>query len=319
MAEALGLQELRAHAMATVGMTKRDMDDPAGHEEKKRALEIALDIDSPVASGIANNLAVDAILDGDLPRADGWYREALRLAERFGDKQSMRFVRANLNWTDFMSGRWSDALEVADALIAECEAGFPHALEFGIRLVRGSMRDAFGDADGALADHLRAVELAREKEDPVQLAGTLSVCAATLADRGSLDEARSLIAEVIQLLRTTGVHGMVGAASPFAERLGVRDELHAAVRDAPPPRVKPWRDALLRALEDDYRGSAEIYAAMGALPLEAEMRFHAGERLVELGSRADGEAELQKALGFYRSVGATHYTRRAETLLAKTA
>ncbi len=27
MAETLGLQELRAHALATVGMTKRDMDD----------------------------------------------------------------------------------------------------------------------------------------------------------------------------------------------------------------------------------------------------------------------------------------------------
>ena len=235
MAETLGLQELRAHALATVGMTKRDMDDMSGPEDKRRALEIALEIDSPVASSIANNLAVDAIIAGDIPLADEQYREALRLAERFGDKQSMRFIRANLIWTDFMAGRWSEALAVADTLIAECEDGHPHSLEDGMHAIRGEMRDAFGDADGALADHFRGVALAREKDDPVGLAAILAICAAALADRGSYDDARNLVDELIPLVRTRGMHGGLASLMPFAEQLGVRDEVHSAVRDAPSP------------------------------------------------------------------------------------
>jgi hypothetical protein len=47
--------------------------------------------------------------------------------------------------------------------------------------------------------------------------------------------------------------------------------------------------------------------------------LHAGARLVELGNRLDGETELSRALDFYRSVGATHYARRAEALLVKSA
>ncbi len=313
MAETLGLQELRAHALATVGMTKRDMDDASGPEDKKRALEIALEIDSPIASAIANNIAVDAILDGDMPRADDRYREALRLGERFGDKQMIRFVRANLIWTDFMAGRWAEALAVADAMIAECEAGSPHVLEDGMHAIRGEMRDAFGDADGALVDHLRAVALAREKDDPVGFSAILGICAAALADRGSEDEARSLVDELVPLVRAKGVHGGLASLMPFAEQLGVREELRSAVRDAPPPASKRWRDALLLALDGDPRAAAELYDVIGALPQAAHTRLHAGA------NGPEGETELRKAIDFYRSVGATHFTRRAEALLARTA
>ena len=319
MAEGLGLQELRAHALATIGMTKRDMDDPAGHEDKKRALEIALEIDSPIASSIANNLAVDAIIAGDIPLADEQYREALRLAERFGDKQSIRFVRANITWTDFMCGRWDQSFEVVESLIAECEAGFPHGLEHGLRDVRGWIRAAYGDSNGALSDHLRGVALAREKEDPIQLCGALALCGATLAERGSLEEARGLAEELITLTRGKGLHGYVAQLAPFASQLRLRDELYAAVQEAPRPDAPTWRKATLLALEEDFRGAADVFAEMGCVTLEAEHRLHAGEHLFEIGSRAEGEAELRRARAFYHTVGATHYARRAEALLAKTA
>jgi predicted ATPase/class 3 adenylate cyclase len=319
MAEALGLGELRAHALATLGMAKRDLDDPSASEDLERALQIALENDSPVASSIVNNLAVHALLDGDLLRTEELYLEAFRLAERFGDAQSARFIRANLVWTDFMRGRWSQALEAADALIAECEAGFPHTLEHGLRLVRGTIRAARGDADGALSDHLRGVAHAREKDDPVQLAGALGICAATLAERESFDDARSLAEDLIPLLRTKGLHGAVIRLAPFAERLGLRDELHEAVREAPVPSVRRWREGVLLALEDDFRGAADMFEAMGGLAIEAELRLHAGARLIELGKRAEGEAELQKAIEFYDSVGAKHYAHRAADLLAKSA
>lgn len=43
------------------------------------------------------------------------------------------------------------------------------------------------------------------------------------------------------------------------------------------------------------------------------------KRFVAEGRRAEADVQLQKALAFWRSVGATRYTREGETLLAATA
>ncbi len=43
------------------------------------------------------------------------------------------------------------------------------------------------------------------------------------------------------------------------------------------------------------------------------------EELIATGRRAEGEAELDKALAFYRSVGATFFVQRGEALLAQAA
>ena len=129
MATELGLDELRAHALTTIGMAKNDVDLGSGIADMERALEIALAADSPVAATIVNNLAVYATFAGDFRRTDELYAEAMRLGERYGDAASVRFVRGNRIWLDFMLGRWDRALESADAFIAECEAGSPHTLE----------------------------------------------------------------------------------------------------------------------------------------------------------------------------------------------
>jgi len=51
----------------------------------------------------------------------------------------------------------------------------------------------------------------------------------------------------------------------------------------------------------------------------AEARLCAAQELIEAGHRAEGEAELQKALAFYREVGATRYVQQGEALLAASA
>jgi class 3 adenylate cyclase/tetratricopeptide (TPR) repeat protein len=319
MAEELGLDELRAHALTTVGMAKNYLDDRSGIADMEHALELALEIDSPTAASIANNLAVQALIQGDLRRTEKLYTEALRLAERFGDRSSMRFVGANLIWSDFTQGRWDQALKAADAFIAECEAGSPHTNEWGVRTVRGSMREARGDSQGAVADQLAAVALTREKQDPLQLAATLAQCAAAHAERGEFAEGRTLVEEIIDLVRTHGLHGGITAAALHAERLGVTDELRAAVEAAPGPRAIPWREVLRLVLAGDLRAAADIFAAMPNPTFEAEVRLHAGERLADLGRREDAEAELRKALAFYRSVDARSHVRRIEERLGVTA
>ena len=318
IADALGLNDLRAHALATIGTSKNFLDDPSGVLDLERALEIALAADSPIAGSIVNNLAVDATFRGDLVRTDELYADALRLSERFGDGQGHRFVRANRNWLDYMLGHWDRALEDADRFTAECEAGSPHVLEVTVRDVRGHIREARGETRGALEDHVFALALARDTESAQHIVPALSVCAASHAESGQLGDAHLFAAELVEVVRSSSFHPALAAVAPFAEELGVRAELLELV--TPPTSLRrPWRDAAELALELDFSGAADIYAEMPNRALEARFRFHAGRTLIGSGRRAEGEAELERAVAFYRTVAATYFLRRAESLLAKTA
>jgi hypothetical protein len=69
----------------------------------------------------------------------------------------------------------------------------------------------------------------------------------------------------------------------------------------------------------DPRSAAEICAEVGALAEEAYARVAAARQLVEQGRRAEADAQLRRALAFYRSVGAVRYVREGEALLAASA
>ena len=92
IAEALQLDELRAHTLTTIGMAKNFLGDLSGVEDMERALELALEIDSPVASTIVNNLAVEAWLSGDVLARRGSLRGSAtaRRAPRRCRKRALR-------------------------------------------------------------------------------------------------------------------------------------------------------------------------------------------------------------------------------------
>lgn len=316
IAEQLGLDELRAHALTTVGMAKSYMDEPSGIEDMERALALALEIDSPVATATMNNLGVQASITGDLRRGEELHTESLRLATRFGDSANVRFMRANLIFVSFVRGRWDSALKGVDAFIAECEAGSPHTQEQTARAARGQIRLARGDHDGALADHERMLALGRERQQAEGLVGGLATFAVTQAELGMVDEARNLLGELVPLVREHGVHARSAQAALFASPLDVPEDLRAAIADSMGKRATLWRNVISSALDGDLRGGADQLAAMGSPTMEARFRFYAGARMLEAGRTEDGEVELEQALAFYRSVDATFYVERAEGLLA---
>ena len=80
-----------------------------------------------------------------------------------------------------------------------------------------------------------------------------------------------------------------------------------------------WKALGLACLDCDFVRAAEMWAEGGSPTWEARLRLRAAEELIEAGRRTEGEEQLEKALDFYRSVGATFYIRRAEELLAKSA
>jgi hypothetical protein len=61
----------------------------------------------------------------------------------------------------------------------------------------------------------------------------------------------------------------------------------------------------------------DLFASFGVIALEASARLFGGEEAIEDGRRAEGEAEIERALAFYRSVGAAFLVRRGEGLLSE--
>jgi class 3 adenylate cyclase len=316
MAQTLELDELVVHALTTIGMAKVGMGDRTGIADIERALDVALEVETPIASGVAGNLAIQFMFAGDFRRGGELWAEARRLAERFGDEAALYFQRPSELWFEFVKGSWDHVLEAADAFINECETGSPHTSEWLVRMTRGSIREARGDAAGALADHLRGVEVAREAQNPIYLAETLANCAAALAGRGEREQALVMLYEVVDLTRRHGMCSGLAISGLFADELGVTNDLRAAIEEAPGPEFRGWQDAFLLVLAGDLRGAANRFAAMGNAAFEARQRLHAGERFLASGQHAAGEVELEKALDFYRSVQATSFVERGEALLA---
>jgi tetratricopeptide (TPR) repeat protein len=317
IAEQLGLDELRAHALTTIGMTKNDSSDPSGIADMERALEIAIAADSPVAASVVNNLAVAATFAGDFPRTDELYSEALRLAERFGDGPTVRFVRGNQIWIDFHLGRWDRAYDAATAFIDACETGSPHMMESSVRQTRAALFEARGDHVRARADMARSLELARLRNDPWDLTGALSVAAAMHAQLGQFDEALPLAAEISTLVWTVGAHGALTRVAPFADELGIADGLREALAAEVGTALPFWRRMIELTLAGELSAAADVIRSAGNPTMEAYLRRHAGIRLLAEGRTDDATIELERALAFYREVGATYFVEDAENRLAE--
>ena len=97
-----------------------------------------------------------------------------------------------------------------------------------------------------------------------------------------------------------------------ARLLDLAGELVDVLADHP---ETPWTAAARAYAQSDFIAAAEILHQTGSKPEEAEARLRAAEQLVSLGRRAEADAQLQPALDFYRSVGATRYIRDCEALL----
>ena len=313
LAEKLELDELRIHALTSVGTAKAWLDH-TGDTDLNLALEIAKATNSPLAQTVFTNLGVLANQNGQVVRSEELNLEALRTAERMGDRESIRFARANLLYSSTFRGRWDETVENADRFIAECETS-PHNMEQSAREMRAAIRLARGDVEGALDDWDRALALARELKDPTRVLPGLLGHARGLVWVGRMDEARVLVSEALDIARDrpTIAH-LLGIIAGEARMLGVAAEVVEVLSMAP---GGPWKDAALAEAGGEPARAADLYHRMGAPAIEADARFGAAQALLEDGRREEGLAELDKALAFYRFVNATFFVQRGERLLAE--
>jgi class 3 adenylate cyclase/tetratricopeptide (TPR) repeat protein len=312
LAERLGLDEIRVHSLTTIGSAKEFLGDTTGRDDLEQAVEIARSMNSPLIAGALNNLSVP--LDSfEAPRTEALQREAIREAERFGDAEMLRFLRGNLVASCWWLGKWDELMELANSFIVECEAGSPHVLEGPTRLFRGCVVVARGNLKWASADFERALELARAAGDVQALVPALVRTAWAKLRAGDVAQARTLFAEVVPILRRDPF-ARAWLLPEVAYELGEPDAARGVLAELP---ASPGRDAMLAVLEGDFEGAAKRYGDAGIALFQAEARLRLAEQLVAEGRRVEGEVALEKALAFYRPIGATLFVEQGERLLTE--
>jgi len=305
MARELGLRELEADALGTIGLARVDAGDAGGLADLEAAIT-AFEQEGTPAISWHLNLAYALAALGDLARCFQTWEAAARLAERFGSMRALRSIQLQRVAEHYWTGRWDQAVGVVDALVAS-PGGEGHYLEWECRVWRGRIRLARGDLDGALADSAAALELARRTADPMALNPACAFRACALLTAGREGAARAMTGELL-----AGLGGSLPGAELSAD-LGTAlaslgHPLALLDRCGLPP--SPWVAAARAVIAGEPGRAADLYARIGARPEEAGARLAAARLALAAGRPAEAEAELDAAASFYREVGA--YARLAE-------
>ena len=236
----------------------------------------------------------------------------MRISERFGDRQIVRFDRGSQSSLHYFVGDWDAALASADAFIAEC-ATEPHYQEPHALAFRAAIRFARDDVEGALVDIERSLAGAT---DPQSQGPAFSVGARIYCEL-SHPQAVATALGVLQIHFGTTPEPL---SSALLALIDVPPEVEARLREvveATPLGASRWMDGSRAALEGRFLDAADIYASMPLRPAEAEARVRGAEKLIADGRPAEAEAQLGLALDFWRRVGATRYVRAVEQVQAR--
>jgi predicted ATPase/class 3 adenylate cyclase len=311
LAEDLGIPELQAHALNNIGVAKYQLGDESGLADLERSIEIALEVQSPEAARAYNNLG-SCVAAFDFQRSIEYFREAVRTGERLGNAAVVRYSRGVLVDQLYVAGEWDEFVRHADEFLAECEAGNPHYHEAPMRAERALLRLARGDDEGALVDVDRALGLGRAAADPQAYLPVLTDGLRVLVELGRLEEAQALADELVRALADgRGEPWMVIGAAWVADEVGLADALKRFVEN-----VASRHSDAADILDGNFEDLAELSDREGRKTTAARAHLRAAAQLVAEGRRAEADVHLNKALAFYRSVGAKRYVREAEALLA---
>jgi predicted ATPase/class 3 adenylate cyclase len=323
LAAALGIGELGARARNVIGVSRVHLGDADGLHDLAEAIAVAHQERAFYGLFQAyNNLRGAQLYLGRVDDASQTLDELLRRSdEPYGIAPNWRWVRTLKAGDLFVKGQWDEALALVGEQIAQVEAGSPNYHEPAWRTLRAAIRLARGDQAGASDDSARATERARQTKDPQTLAPSLAVRAKVLLAEGRGDEAASLVSEGLALgpRLLSGLVDEAFAGDPLvtfawvACDLGRNDELVAALELAP---RTPWVEAATAIARAEPVRAADILERLSCRSGEAFTRLRAAEALAQKGRRDDADAELARALAFYRQARATAHVREAEALLA---
>ena len=321
IADHLDLEDMRARALNHLGTSRVLSGDRGGLADLERAVAIAVQGNLPESVEAYVNLGACLVELGDLARGFARQAEGRQAAERFGITGWLRHLRAEQVLEYYWRGRWDLALRHANEFIAESETSSRHYMESTCRLARGRIRLARGDLPAALEDADKQLAFARVATDPQVLNSALAFRARVDLVTGDRDKAGAYARELLAMLvEQAELHAVAEWSADLAAVLvglgrGSNLREFAASRAA----STPWLEAAAAFAGSDFERAADQYAGIGSLPDEAFARLQAAKRLLADGRRAEANAQLQRALAFYRQVQASAYLAEGETLLAASA
>jgi tetratricopeptide (TPR) repeat protein len=300
IAEALGLDDLRASVLNTMGTARGvTRGGRGGVEALEQAVQVAEAIDSPEIITARINLAAELQARGELRRCFEVQAKARSDAARFGIREPILHLRSEFVWEGYWRGRWDESNREAGALLAEIQGDRYPIVQIACQYLRAHIRLAQDDLAGALEDGEQAVRAAREWHTWGTLAIALAGLSRVLLAAGRNADADALVTEALE----------VGPDPYVLPDLAVCIVGLDRQSDLPnDPRPSAWLDAANAFVAGDFLGAAELYAGIGSLADEADARL-----------RSRVETEVLRALEFYRSVGATRYIREGEALLTASA
>ena len=296
MAGALGLDEIRAHALNNIGLARVTLGDRDGVRDLEQSVEISDETGSLESVRGRLNLGTTLAHLGDLERAFAVHADGRRAAERFGDATGIRWFAIERLFECYWRGLWDEGITASAALLAEVEGAADYYTELGARLVRGWIRLGRGDLRAAKEDVVPYVELGREVRYPQALFPALALGARVFAAAGDADTAAAHADELLTAWRASTAHTATYWTADLAfalVELGRGRELVEAAAGVAHP--TPWLEAASAFAGGDETAAADRYAAIGSLPDEAYARLLAG------GDAADA---------FVRRVGAAGYSSR---------
>src|SRR3954451_18334451 len=244
------------------------------------------------------NLASSLLDLGRIAEARETLEEAATEAQRFGSMWYRDWLAPERATYMYYDGAWDQTLAQIGDLMADIESGgLPSFMESANLSVRARIRVARGDVAGAVEDAERALEVARIAKNPQLLHPALAGLAALRADIGDLEDASVLVDELFEDWRE---HPILASAFWLIEvayalvPLGRGAELEEGLG-----RIKArsqWAEAARAYVSGELTTAADILAEIGSKPDEAYARLRSGT-----------QADVRRALEFYRSVGATRY------------
>jgi class 3 adenylate cyclase/tetratricopeptide (TPR) repeat protein len=311
LAEQFGDERLQARALITLGAA-RDSE-----ADLRRGIAIAdrADAFTEFLRG-KNNLGEALIQRGELTEVEELYAEAADRIGRVGWVSGLAWIDAQRLTLRYMSGDWPTAEQLLARFSAYLETGGPHVLEFEAWWLRALFAQARGDLEAAAACWDRSLELARVVKDSQSLAPPLCGRARLLLDQGRGDEATAHVDEILTFVDEEG------RATYYTWLIDLGWLLHDLGRaEEFPPALHEgiWADVGSAVATGHFAAAADLLGASDFRTDEAYARLRLAERLADEGRLAEAAAQRDRALAFYREVGATAYVRRGEALLAETA
>jgi class 3 adenylate cyclase/tetratricopeptide (TPR) repeat protein len=316
LAEKQNHDEMRAHLLNSIGVARSSLGDPAGVEDIEESRAIARRIGGPEYLRACGNLASVLTVQGQLARAAELHREALHIAQEIGSEEPTRWLSTEIAFDHVFKGEWNTAREIVDELIAGYEDS-PFWIQPQTRICRARMLLADGALEAAVADAERAAELVRGSPVFQSLCGPLAFRARLHAELGETDEAGKLVKELLKTWSETraGYIELWMLDAWFAAwSAGDEERLARAIEES--ALTVPWLRVASSLIRRDFDSAVRTLEDMGAISAAAEARMWAAHSLVEQGRVAEAGTQIQAALPFWRSVGATRYLEQGESVLA---